>query len=202
MLKRFFDLVLSFFGIILLVPIFIIISGFIYISMGRPIFFKQKRPGFEGKNFKFIKFRTMNLDTNLNGELLQDKERITKLGNWLRKLSLDELPAIWNVLKGDMSLVGPRPLLEEYINLYSKSQYRRHEVKPGITGWAQINGRNNLSWVEKFKLDVWYVDNQSFLLDLKILVKTFWVVFKRENISFYGEATMYKFKGEKEENEK
>jgi len=165
--------------------------------MGYPVIFKQKRPGLNGKTFNFYKFRTMTNEKDENGNLLADKDRLTSFGKFLRKTSLDELPSLWNVLKGDMSLVGPRPLLMEYLPLYSDKQMRRHEVKPGITGWAQINGRNAISWEEKFKLDIWYVDNQSFWFDIKIIFLTIWKVLKREGISHSGFATMEKFKGSK-----
>ena len=167
----------------------------VVIRIGRPIFFKQKRPGLKGEPFTFYKFRTMTNCEDGNGNLLPDKDRLTSFGKLLRKTSLDELPSLWNVLKGDMSLVGPRPLLMEYLPLYSIEQMRRHEVKPGITGWAQINGRNSISWEEKFKLDVWYVENQSIWLDFKIILLTIWKVLKREGISHGSEATMPKFKG-------
>jgi lipopolysaccharide/colanic/teichoic acid biosynthesis glycosyltransferase len=163
--------------------------------MGFPIFFIQPRPGKNGKVFLLLKFRTMSQVADSSGQLLSDQLRLTKLGKLLRKLSLDELPQLINVLRGEMSLVGPRPLLVEYLPLYSREQARRHDVLPGITGWAQINGRNSLSWDEKFKLDVWYVDNQSFFLDLKILFLTLKKVLIREGISANGEATMTKFTG-------
>ena len=155
------DKIISLVSLVLLSPILFFISGTIYFKMGTPIIIKHQRPGLHGKQFTFYKFRTMTNTKNSEGDLLPDKNRLTPLGSFLRKTSLDELPSLWNVLKGDMSLVGPRPLLMEYLPLYSKEQMRRHEVKPGITGWAQINGRNTISWDEKFKLDVWYVDNQS-----------------------------------------
>jgi lipopolysaccharide/colanic/teichoic acid biosynthesis glycosyltransferase len=163
--------------------------------LGSPIFFKQTRPGRYGKSFKMIKFRSMTDARDIAGRLLPDSERLTAFGQFLRSTSLDELPELWNVLKGDMSLVGPRPLLMEYLPLYTPHQARRHEVRPGITGLAQVNGRNSLSWEEKFDLDVWYVDNQSFLLDMKILLLTVKKVLLREGISASGEATMSKFTG-------
>jgi lipopolysaccharide/colanic/teichoic acid biosynthesis glycosyltransferase len=163
--------------------------------MGMPVFFRQIRPGWMGKPFEMKKFRTMRDTTNSNGELISDAERLTAFGRLLRATSLDELPELWNVLKGEMSLVGPRPLLMEYLPLYSQEQKRRHEVRPGITGWAQINGRNNASWEEKLKMDVWYVDNQSFWLDMKILLMTVKKVFLREDINQSGHATAEKFKG-------
>ena len=172
-MKRLIDIVAAMFGIVLLSPLFIIIVILVRIKLNSTIFFCQLRPGIAGKPFKLIKFRTM-LDTyDTDGSLLSDSIRLTSFGRFLRSTSLDELPEFWNVLKGEMSLVGPRPLLIEYLPLYSKEQSRRHELKPGITGWAQVNGRNAISWEDKFKLDVWYVDNQSFWLDIKILFLTF-----------------------------
>lgn len=165
------------------------------IKLGSPIIFKQKRPGLYGKPFYVYKFRTMTDEKDENGKLLPDEVRLTKTGKIIRKLSLDELPQLFNVLKGELSLVGPRPLLMEYLPLYTTEQARRHEVKPGITGWAQVNGRNAISWEEKFALDVWYVDNQSFWLDMKILFMTVIKVFKREGISQEGQATIEKFTG-------
>ena len=191
------DKIISLVSLVLLSPILFFISGTIYFKMGTPIIFKHQRPGLHGKQFTFYKFRTMTNTKNGEGDLLPDKNRLTPLGSFLRKTSLDELPSLWNVLKGDMSLVGPRPLLMEYLPLYSKEQMRRHEVKPGITGWAQINGRNTISWDEKFKLDVWYVDNQSIWLDTKILFITAWKVLKREGISQKGHVTMERFRGSK-----
>jgi lipopolysaccharide/colanic/teichoic acid biosynthesis glycosyltransferase len=166
--------------------------------MGRPIFFKQIRPGLRGNPFLIYKFRTMLDLRDENGNLLPDEKRLTKIGKFLRNTSLDELPELWNVLKGDMSLVGPRPLLMEYLGRYTPEQARRHNVKPGITGWAQINGRNAISWDEKFKLDVWYVDNWNIFLDLKIIFITLIKVIKREGISAEGHATMPEFKGNKQ----
>lgn len=166
--------------------------------MGSPIFFTQTRPGKDGKSFTFYKFRTMIDQKDEEGNLLPDKDRLTSFGSFLRKTSLDELPSLFNVITGDMSLVGPRPLLVQYLPLYNDFQKRRHEVKPGITGWAQVNGRNALSWPKKFELDVWYVDNKSFWLDLKILFLTMYKVFKREGISAEGEATMAPFTGDQE----
>ena len=168
--------------------------------MGIPVLFTKTRPGFQGRPFKFYKFRTMTLQKNKQQVLLSDKERLTRFGDILRRTSLDELPSLWNVLKGDMSFVGPRPLLMEYLDRYSKEQARRHEVKPGITGWAQVNGRNAISWEEKFKLDVWYVDNQSFLLDLRILSITIIRVLKKEGINQSGHATMEYFTGGRSED--
>jgi len=196
-MKRIIDLTLSLLGVIVLSPFLVILGLIILFSYGSPIFFIQSRPGFLGKPFKFFKYRTMTNKKDKNGNLLPDKNRLSPLGSFLRKTSLDELPSLWNVLKCDMSLVGPRPLLMEYLPLYSKEQMRRHEVKPGITGWAQINGRNAISWDEKFKLDVWYVDNQSIWLDTKILFITAWKVLKREGISQKGHVTMERFRGSK-----
>ena len=188
-LKRTFDLSFALIGsIILLIPM-ICIACMILVFMGKPIFFNQKRIGYNKIPFTLYKFRTM-LEGNEH-----DKLRLTKLGIFLRKTSLDELPELFNVLKGEMSMVGPRPLLMEYLPLYSKEQIRRHEVRPGITGWAQINGRNELSWQKKFEMDVWYVDHISFILDIKILWLTFWMVLKREGISQQGQATAEKFTG-------
>ena len=188
--KRAFDIFLSFSGIIILSPVLFVISFLILILDGRPVFFTQDRPGQDSKIFRLIKFRTMNLDYSK-----EDKYRITRLGNFLRSYSLDELPELLNVLLGDMSFVGPRPLLVEYLPFYTKEQAKRHSVRPGITGWAQINGRNNLSWEEKFDLDIWYVQNAKLSLDIKILFVTIIKVLKREGISQDGEATMSKFKG-------
>lgn len=194
-MKRLFDLSAAFFGLILLSPLIIVLVLVIHQKLGSPVFFTQTRPGLHGKPFKMIKFRTMTDARDADGKLLPDNIRLTPFGKFLRSTSLDELPELWNVLKGDMSLVGPRPLLMEYLPRYTPEQARRHEARPGITGWAQINGRNAISWEEKFKLDVWYVDNQSFWLDLKILALTIKKVFMREGISAEGEATMPKFTG-------
>jgi len=193
--KRIFDIVLSFIGLIILSPMFIVVGLILLLTIGSPVLFRQTRTGLQGKLFTFYKFRTMTYEKNAKGELLPDKDRITKFGYFLRKSSLDEIPSLWNVIKGDMSLVGPRPLLVEYLDLYTPEQNRRHEVKPGITGWAQVNGRNAISWEEKFKLDVWYVDNQSFWLDIKILCLTFWKVLKREGVSHTGHVSMKPFRG-------
>ena len=194
-MKRLIDVTLSLLGVIVLSPFLVILGLIILFAFGSPVFFIQIRPGFLGKPFNFFKFRTMTNTKNSDGDLLPDKNRLTPLGSFLRKTSLDELPSLWNVLKGDMSLVGPRPLLMEYLPLYSKEQMRRHEVKPGITGWAQINGRNSISWEEKFNLDVWYVDNRSFWLDLKIIFLTIFKVLKQEGISQSDHTTMPKFEG-------
>lgn len=194
-MKRSFDIVVSMILLVLLVPVFLSVTLLVRWRLGSPIFFSQMRPGRDGTPFKMIKFRTM-LETRSNDEkLLSDAERLTPLGRFLRSTSLDELPELWNVLKGDMSLVGPRPLLIEYLPLYSPTQARRHEVLPGITGWAQVNGRNAISWEEKFALDVWYVDNRSVGLDIKILALTLAKVFGRTGISARGEATMPRFTG-------
>ena len=171
MSKRIFDIFIAFIALTLLSPLLLIICLFIIKTMGSPIIFKQSRPGKDGKIFEIIKFRTMLNDLDDDGNYLPDEERLTKFGIWLRNSSLDELPELINVIKGDMSIVGPRPLLIEYLPLYSEHQARRHEVLPGITGWAQINGRNSLTWDEKFNFDVWYVDNQNILLDIKIIFK-------------------------------
>ncbi len=198
MIKRFLDIVVSAFGLILLVPVIGITAWQVRRKLGSPVFFRQIRPGKMAKPFYMVKFRTMLEARDRLGNLLPDDQRMTPLGNFLRSSSLDELPELWNVLKGDMSLVGPRPLLMEYLPLYSTEQYRRHEVRPGITGWAQVNGRNAISWEDKFKLDVWYVDNRSFWLDLKIMFFTVKKVLAREGIRGEGEVTMSKFTGSKE----
>ncbi|WP_301898331.1 sugar transferase [Pseudidiomarina terrestris] len=194
-MKRVLDFFVALFGSLFLAPIILMLSIIIRFKLGAPILFTQIRPGLNGQPFRMIKFRTMRDSIDANGNSLSDLERITKLGAFLRATSLDELPELWNVLKGDMSLVGPRPLLMEYLELYSTEQARRHEVRPGVTGWAQVNGRNTISWEEKFKLDVWYVDNRSLWLDIKILFMTVKKVFKREGISAEGHVTIEKFKG-------
>lgn len=194
-MKRSVDVVFSLFALILLAIVLVIIAAIVRFNLGRPICFRQIRPGKDGKAFEMIKFRTMTDERGPDGELLPDNERLTTFGQFLRSTSLDELPELWNVLKGDMSLVGPRPLLMEYLPLYSERQARRHDVRPGVTGWAQINGRNALSWEEKFELDVWYVENRTLWLDIKILFLTVWQVIKRDGISQDGEATMSKFTG-------
>lgn len=197
MIKRIIDVLISLNLIILLSPVVIILIFVLQIKIGRPVFFFQNRPGFNGKKFKMIKFRTMLSMLDHEGQLLPDEIRLTQFGRWLRSTSLDELPSLWNVLKGDMSLVGPRPLLMEYLSLYNEEQARRHLVKPGITGWAQVNGRNAITWEEKFNLDIWYIDNQSIWLDLKILFLTLKKVIIKEGISEMGQATMSKFEGNK-----
>ncbi len=189
------DRILASVGFLLLSPIFIFVTiGLFFANGGKPFFF-QLRPGRNGKIFKIIKFKTMNDKVDENGNLLPDADRLTKIGNFVRKTSLDEIPQLLNVIKGDMSLIGPRPLLPQYLELYNDFQMRRHEVKPGITGWAQVNGRNAISWQKKFEYDVWYVDNISFALDVKIFFLTLKKVFVREGISQQGEATMEIFKG-------
>lgn len=197
MIKRFFDVFVSLFALILLSPLIFIISRKVALNLGKPILFKQQRPGLNGIAFNMVKFRSMRDATDKHGEVLPDYKRLTPFGEKLRSSSLDELPGLWCVLKGEMSLVGPRPLLVEYLPLYSSEQARRHNVKPGITGWAQINGRNAISWEEKFELDVWYVDNQSFWLDLKILMLTIKKVLVRDGISADNHVTMEPFKGSK-----
>lgn len=196
-MKRIFDLVLILLSFPLLFPVFIIVAILVKWKLGSPILYSQARPGLNAKPFKMFKFRSMTDARDENGELLSDAERLTRFGRLLRSTSLDELPELWNVVKGDMSLVGPRPLLMEYVPLYSAEQARRHEVRPGITGWAQVNGRNSISWDERFKLDVWYVTNRSLWLDLKIIFLTLKKVVVREGISADGEATMTKFTGTK-----
>ena len=182
MLKRFIDIIASAIGLLLLAPVIVVVAFQIRRKLGSPVLFRQVRPGKDGELFEMVKFRTMRDVVDENGKSLPDSERITSFGRVLRSTSLDELPELWNVLKGDMSLVGPRPLLIEYLPLYSKKQYRRHEMRPGITGWAQVNGRNAISWEEKFKFDVWYVDNQSFWLDVKILLLTVKKIFDKKTI--------------------
>ena len=196
-MKRFFDFIISLIALVFLLPVIISISVLIRFKLGSPIFFTQERPGLNSKVFKMIKFRTMLDGKDSQGNLLPDQERMTRFGTFLRSTSLDELPGLFNVLKGDMSLVGPRPLLVEYLPLYIAEQSRRHDVKPGITGWAQVNGRNAISWEQKFKFDVWYVDNHSLLLDIKILLLTVKKVFFKEDISASNHATMPEFKGNK-----
>ncbi len=195
MIKRTFDILISTLMLFLLTPLYLLLHYFIKKNLGKPVIFTQVRPGLNGKPFKMYKFRSMKNAIDTSGNPLPDAERLTPFGKKLRSTSLDELPELWNVLKGDMSLVGPRPLLMEYLPLYDKEQYRRHNVRPGITGWAQINGRNAISWEDKFKLDVWYVDNQSLKLDLKILLLTIKKVFIKEGISSSGEVTTSKFTG-------
>jgi len=199
MLKRFFDLLVSVTLMVFFMPLMLLISIFSYIIMGPPVLFRQLRPGLKGKLFTLYKFRSMLDIKDCLNELLEDQSRLTKFGKFLRKTSLDELPQLWNVVKGDMSLVGPRPLLLEYLPLYSAEQNRRHEVRPGITGWAQVNGRNCLNWEDRLRADVWYVNNYSFMLDLRILALTFLKVLKREGVSEEGQATVSKFTGNSNE---
>lgn len=194
-MKRAMDIFVSLFLLIVLAPLMIVLALAVRLRLGAPVFYSQVRPGLHGSLLRMYKFRTMTNEKNERGELLPDAQRLSRFGRFLRASSLDELPALWNVLKGEMSLVGPRPLLVEYLPLYSAEQNRRHEVRPGVTGWAQVNGRNRLSWQKKFELDVWYVDNQSFIVDIKILVMTLVRVFQRRDISHEGHATMEKFKG-------
>jgi sugar transferase EpsL len=196
-MKRLFDIVISCSLLVVLFAIFILIAILVRIKLGPPIIFKQQRPGLFGKPFYLYKFRTMTDGRDKNGDLLPDNQRLTFFGAFLRKYSLDEYPQLFNVLKGDISLVGPRPLLMEYIPLYTKEQCSRHNVRPGITGWAQVNGRNAITWEEKFNLDVWYVNNHSFWLDLKILFITAFKVVVSEGINQPGQATMETFKGSK-----
>ena len=193
--KRLLDIGLTAPALVLMLPILAILALLVRWKLGKPVLFLQKRPGLHGQPFILCKFRTMTDEKDAKGNLMSDEARLTKFGKFLRASSLDELPELWNVLKGDMSLVGPRPLLMEYLDRYTPEQSRRHEVRPGITGWAQVNGRNALTWEEKFRLDVWYVDNRTLGLDMKILWMTFIKVFKREGINQNGEATMSKFMG-------
>lgn len=194
-LKRFFDFFIALIGLMILGPVFIVITiGLYFANDGKPFFF-QARPGLNERIFKIIKFKTMNDKKDANGNLLSDAERLTPIGSFVRKTSLDEIPQLINVLKGDMAIIGPRPLLIQYLPLYNDRQRRRHEVRPGITGWAQVNGRNAISWAKKFELDVWYVDHVSFLTDLKVFFTTFKKVFKREGISADGHVTIEPFNG-------
>ena len=195
LIKRILDFIISLVALIILSPLMLIIYVLVRINLGSPAFFVQERVGKDNKVFKMLKFRTMKDSRDKNGNLLSDNERVTRFGSLLRSFSLDELPELINVIKGDMSLVGPRALLVEYLQYYNSEQIRRHEVLPGLTGWAQINGRNSITWNEKFKLDVWYVDNWSLWLDVKIFFLTFYKVFKREGISQEGQATMEYFDG-------
>ena len=197
-LKRSLEFILTFLILLFLTPIYFLVALLVLVNIGSPIFFKQSRPGLNGKVFNIFKFRTMTNEYDNNGILLPDEDRLTNLAPStpsIKSTSLDELPSLWSVLNGDMSLIGPRPLLVEYLPLYSKKQARRHEVRPGVTGWAQVNGRNAINWDEKFEMDVWYVDNQSFLLDIKILWLTLKKVIKRDGISHNNHVTMDKFKG-------
>jgi lipopolysaccharide/colanic/teichoic acid biosynthesis glycosyltransferase len=193
--KRIFDLLATTVALVVILPLLLVISLLVWIFLGTPVLFLQQRPGYKGRPFIPYKFRTMTNRTGPDGNLLPDAERLTPFGRFLRSTSLDDLPQFWNVLRGEMSLVGPRPLLMRYLERYSPEQMRRHDVLPGITGWAQVNGRNAISWDEKFLLDVWYVDHRSFWLDIKILFMTAWKVFKREGVSQPGHVTAEEFKG-------
>lgn len=193
--KRLFDLIFSLVLVAILLPLFVLLAIIVYLDLGSPVLFRQQRPGLGGRPFTFYKFRTMNDSTDAEQQLLSDSDRLTRLGRLLRRTSLDELPQFFNVIRGDMSLIGPRPLLMEYLDLYSADQMRRHEVQPGITGWAQVNGRNAITWEEKFRLDLWYVDNHSFPLDIKIFFLTIMKIVMRDGISQEGMATAEKFRG-------
>jgi lipopolysaccharide/colanic/teichoic acid biosynthesis glycosyltransferase len=197
--KRLFDLLLATLLLVLLSPLLVVIAALVWRKLGRPVLFRQMRAGYRSRSFSVIKFRSMNSRRDDQGQLLPDAQRLTPFGAFLRSSSLDELPELVNVLRGEMSLVGPRPLLMQYLERYSPEQARRHEVLPGITGWAQINGRNAISWEDKFRLDVWYVDHRSFWLDLKILLLTFWKALKREGINQPGQATAEEFMGSRSE---
>ena len=197
MLKRLFDILVSLFVLPFFSPIYLFLAYKVKKNLGSPVLFKQVRPGLHGQPFEMVKFRTMKDAVDEQGNPLPDAERLTAFGKMLRATSLDELPEFWNVLKGEMSLVGPRPLLMEYLPLYNESQAKRHEVKPGITGYAQVNGRNAISWEQKFELDTWYVENRSFWLDIKILFKTVWKVVAKDDINAVNDATMPKFEGNK-----
>ena len=194
-MKRAFDIFGAALGMVILLPVFVLVAWQVRRKMGKPVMFRQMRPGIHGEPFEMLKFRTMRDALDANNNLLPDARRLTSFGKILRSTSIDELPELWNVLKGEMSLVGPRPLLMEYLPLYTPEQARRHEVRPGITGWAQVNGRNALSWEEKFKLDIWYVDNRSLWLDLKVIFLTIKKVFMRDGINAEGEVTMPRFTG-------
>ena len=195
MIKRLFDMLAATTALLVLSPVLLCVAGLVAIKMGRPVFFRQLRPGLHEEPFLMLKFRTMLDSTDAQGRPLDDAQRLTPFGRWLRSTSLDELPELWNVLKGELSLVGPRPLLMEYLPRYNKEQRRRHEVRPGLTGWAQVNGRNTVGWDERFQLDVWYVDHCGFWLDMKILLMTVQLVLGRKGVNAQGEATMHKFKG-------
>lgn len=193
--KRLFDIAVSLVGLILLSPLMMVVAAVVLVRFGRPVLFRQTRPGLNARPFEMIKFRTMTDERDADGTLLPDADRLPPTGQWLRAASLDELPELWNVIKGDMSLVGPRPLLMAYLPLYSARQARRHEVRPGLTGWAQVNGRNSLDWDSRLEADVWYVENRTFMLDLRILMRTVVAVVRRQGISAEGEATMARFEG-------
>lgn len=197
-MKRIFDVCGALLALCALLPVIVAVAILVRLKLGSPVLFRQIRPGMDGAPFEMVKFRTMLDRVDNSGKALPDDQRMTRFGSFLRSASLDELPELWNVLKGEMSLVGPRPLLMEYLPLYSAEQYRRHNVRPGVTGWAQVNGRNAISWEEKFKLDVWYVDNRSFWLDLKILFLTIKKVLFRDGISGEGEVTMSRFTGSRD----
>ncbi len=197
-IKRLFDIVVSLVLLVVIWPVILILALIVWLKMGWPVIFTQNRPGYQGKIFKLFKFRSMRNAFDRNGKPLPDADRLTRLGKFMRSTSLDELPELINVIRGEMSLVGPRPLLTAYLDRYSPEQARRHDVLPGITGWAQVNGRNALSWEDKFKLDVWYVDHQSFWLDIKILLMTLGKVFKRESINAPGSVTAPEFMGDQE----
>jgi len=197
-MKRLFDISFSILLLVILSPLLVLIAALVWVFIGRPVLFSQIRPGLNKKLFTLIKFRTMTNETDSNRVLLEDSLRLNKFGKFLRSTSLDELPELWNILKGEMSFVGPRPLLVEYLPLYNNQQKRRHSVRPGITGWAQVNGRNAISWGERFELDIWYIDNRSFFLDVKILWLTVKKVVSRSDISAEGEVTMPPFKGDTE----
>ncbi|MCB1657544.1 MAG: sugar transferase [Pseudomonadales bacterium] len=202
MLKRLLDIIVAAIALLLLSPLYALVAYKVKKNLGSPVLFRQVRPGLHGKPFQMTKFRTMLDSVDAQGNSLPDEVRLTDFGKFLRSTSLDELPELWNVLKGDMSLVGPRPLLMEYLPLYTTEQARRHKVRPGVTGWAQINGRNAISWEQKFELDTWYVDNQSLWLDIKILFLTVWKVVHRDGISADGEATMSRFMGSSDSKSK
>jgi lipopolysaccharide/colanic/teichoic acid biosynthesis glycosyltransferase len=200
-MKRVIDIWVSLLVILLLFLPLLVLSLLVRLKLGSPVFFRQIRPGLYGKPFEMVKFRTMTDERDVNGNLLPDEQRMTDFGRFLRASSLDELPELWNVLIGDMSLVGPRPLVMQYLPLYSREQSRRHDVKPGITGWAQVNGRNLIEWEERFKFDVWYVDNKNLILDLKILWLTFLIVLSRNGVSPIGSVTMSSFEGNAKKND-
>lgn len=201
MRKRILDIMMSTLGLIMLSPVFLVVAAMVYLKLGSPIFFTQKRPGLHGEGYTMYKFRSMTNETDEEGSLLPNEERMTAFGMKLRSTSLDELPELWNVLKGEMSLVGPRPLMMEYLPRYSDRQARRHEVKPGMTGWAQVHGRNCVSWQERFEMDVWYVDHRSFWLDIKILFKTVGTVLSREGASPEEELVTVPFQGNEKTNQ-
>ncbi|WP_166041581.1 sugar transferase [Sphingosinicella sp. YJ22] len=195
MAKRLLDIAVSAIALVVGAPILLIVALAVLLAMGRPVLFRQQRPGLHGRPFEMLKFRTMRDDARLGSDVASDSKRLTRTGRFLRATSLDELPELWNVLRGDMSLVGPRPLLMQYLDRYTAEQARRHDVRPGLTGWAQVNGRNALSWEEKFALDTWYVDNRSFWLDIRIILMTVWSLVRPRGISAEGSATMHEFMG-------